>query len=101
MVHIMAWDNSDRRERLPDDWELRRSIVLRNASYQCEWYEDGKRCPNVATDCDHIIRGDDHSLANLQALCPYHHNRKSSREGNAARKAKYSPRIEPHPGYRD
>jgi 5-methylcytosine-specific restriction protein A len=73
--------------------------VLRDAGYQCEVVTNGIRCTNVARDVDHIIPGDDHSRANLRAICEDHHKPKSSREGNTARKAKYSKRIEPHPGY--
>jgi 5-methylcytosine-specific restriction protein A len=95
----MAWDGSTRRDRLPRNWNALRVKVLERAHYQCEYRDNGKRCINPATDCDHIIAGDNHSLDNLQALCPLHHGHKSSVEGNNARKKKYSRRIEPHPGY--
>jgi hypothetical protein len=37
-----------------------------------------------ATDVDHIVAGDDHEPSNLQALCRFHHARKSAREGASA-----------------
>ncbi|MFE0964073.1 MULTISPECIES: hypothetical protein [Streptomyces] len=53
---------------------------------------------------DHIIAGDDHREANLRALCGWHHQRKSSREGGEAMAAKRRQiadrfkRDEAHPG---
>jgi 5-methylcytosine-specific restriction protein A len=95
----MGWESSNRKRRLPRDWHRLRAIVLRNANHQCEVIEEGKRCPNNATDVDHIIAGDDHSIGNLRAICTQHHKVKSSHEGNAARKQKYSRKSELHPGY--
>ncbi len=81
-----GWVGSDRRERLPADWEERRLTVLRESGYRCEvTMRDGSRCRDKATDVDHREAGDDHSHGNLQAICTWHHRRKSSREGNAAR----------------
>ena len=67
---------------------------------------DGRRtkCLRPATDVDHIRAGDDHSEDNLRALCSWHHLKKSSAEGNAAKAAKRSQRqekfvrSEDHPG---
>lgn len=42
------------------------------------------RCPNVATDVDHIRPGSDHSEENLQSLCRGHHKAKTTREGHLA-----------------
>jgi 5-methylcytosine-specific restriction protein A len=47
--------------------------------------KNGSRCWDSAKDVDHIEHGDDHSLANLRGICEWHHKRKSSREGNAAK----------------
>lgn len=58
----------------------------------------------MATDVDHIRPGDDHSYANLRALCSWHHQKKSSSEGGEAkafaqrRIAKRFLRVEQHPG---
>lgn len=100
----MAWDSgrSARSLRLPDDWQVRRLRVLRRDGYRCQAHlEDSPGlCGAPARDVDHIDRGDNHDLTNLQALCPWHHNRKSSREGAAARKAKPTQKRAPeaHPG---
>jgi 5-methylcytosine-specific restriction protein A len=51
---------------------------------------DGVRCVEPGTDCDHIERGDDHSLSNLQWLCSWHHDKKTAREALEARR--YIPR---------
>ena len=81
-----GWANSDRKARLPDDWPLLRQIVIERAGGRCEIVKrNGKRCWDKGTDVDHKVAGDDHSLANLQLICPWHHQRKSSREGNAAK----------------
>jgi 5-methylcytosine-specific restriction protein A len=99
------WKSSDRRSRLPRDWSRIRARVFRRDGGQCVIpLEDGTRCPNAATDCDHIIPGDNHSLDNLQSLCASHHATKSAREGNAAMRAKMRAnknrfkREERHPG---
>lgn len=81
----MGWESSDRKSRLPRDWYHRRNKVLARDNYRCRArLQDGKRCPNEATDADHVRSGDNHSLSNLQALCGYHHGKKSSAEGIAA-----------------
>ncbi|MFF2123712.1 HNH endonuclease [Kitasatospora sp. NPDC058184] len=84
----MAWTNSNRLERLPRDWQTRRLSVLRRAGYQCEHirHDTEQRCTELATDVDHIQRGDDHELSNLQALCRWHHGKKSAEEGSTARR---------------
>lgn len=97
----MAWSTSNRRERLPADWHSRRARVLRRDSYRCQALDSlGAKCGEPATDVDHINPGDDHSYANLQALCRWHHARKSSAEGAAARRPRPTQRREPerHPG---
>ncbi len=65
----------------------------------------GKRCRDKATEVDHVVAGDDHSLANLRGICSWHHQRKSSREGaaaSAARQAAITAKLtrkpETHPG---
>lgn len=46
--------------------------------------EGGLACTNEATDIDHIIAGDDHSLSNLAPICSGHHKRKTHSESFAA-----------------
>lgn len=83
-----AWEGSTRRQRLPGNWELIKRRIKRRDGYRCTWVdEDGQRCTALATDVDHIVRGDDHSDANLRALCGPHHASKSGQEGNAARRS--------------
>ena len=97
----MAWDTSDRKSRLPDDWATRRVRVLRRDSYKCQARDSlGVQCGDPANQVDHVQPGDDHSLDNLQALCRWHHARKSSAEGAAARKPRPKQQRDPeaHPG---
>ena len=87
------WDTSDRRTRLPKDWPQRRQNVFKRDGYRCTWMdiEDGRKVRCEATDnleCDHIIRGDDHSLENLRTLCTFHHAIKTNIEGHEALAAK-------------
>ncbi len=100
----MPWEGSDRKARLPPDWEQRRRGALARCGGRCEFrFPNGGRCSRPATDVDHIIPGDDHSPENLQGLCGDHHARKSSREGNAARAAVVASKKRPperHPGER-
>lgn len=93
----MAWDKSDRRARLPQDWPTRRQRVLRRDGYRCKAIVDGRRCPNPARDVDHIQRGDDHRESNLQALCVGCHKAKTAAEATAAQPRRKRP-PEPHPG---
>lgn len=84
----MSWSSSDRRLRLPEDWSRRRLAVFARDDSRCQWrLSDGVVCGAVASDVDHIVRGDDHSLSNLRALCSAHHRLKSSAEGSAAARA--------------
>ena len=94
----MAWEGSDRSSRLPPGW--RTQIVpriLERDAHTCRLQLPG--CTGHATEVDHIRRGDDHSDANLQAACTWCHSKKSSAEGNAARRrwSNRRPR-ERHPG---
>ncbi|MFY1688164.1 HNH endonuclease [Plantactinospora sp. WMMB782] len=84
----MAWEGSNRRSRLPPDWETRRATVLKRDNYRCKVRVDGRRCNEPANEVDHIKRGDNHALSNLQAICNEHHKAKTSREGNEAKKQK-------------
>jgi 5-methylcytosine-specific restriction protein A len=82
----MPWSSSDRKSRLPSDWQSRRRIVLERCGYQCEHVRSsGRRCGSKATDVDHVQHGDDHSLSNLQGLCSWHHKQKTSRESQEAK----------------
>lgn len=102
----MVWQKgtSARSSRLPSNWQALRLSVLRRARYQCQHrdYPGAPICGARANQVDHIQRGDDHSLRNLQALCEPHHTAKSSREGVEARVSKgtTSRTPEQHPDER-
>ena len=94
------WSGSTRRYRLPPNWNILREQTKVRAGNQCEaTLNDGRRCPDQGTDCDHIVAGDNHELSNLQWLCRWHHNKKSAREGqkSSRRITEKHPR-EKHPG---
>jgi 5-methylcytosine-specific restriction protein A len=84
----MTWETSDRRGRLPDDWDARRRIVRRRAGGLCQADPPSPGCLIIGTECDHIVSGDDHRIANLQWLCGPCHAAKTSRDAHAARAAK-------------
>jgi 5-methylcytosine-specific restriction protein A len=100
------WSGSDRRSRLPDNWQALRRRVLRRDGSRCTARDltTGERCEEPATDVDHIVPGDDHRESNLRSLCGWHHRKKSSAEGGAAlaRKRRQNDkkfrRTEDHPG---
>lgn len=99
------WSDSTRKERLPDDWEQRRATVRDRAGGRCQaTMRDGTRCTEPGTDCDHIVRGDNHALSNLQWICRWHHNKKTAREARDARSFTRVPPArkprEQHPGLR-
>lgn len=87
-----GWAGSDRRARLPDDWNWRREQVKQRAGGRCEEKIPGRnggrfRCSATGTDCDHIVRGDNHDLSNLRWVCARHHSAKTAAEGNQAKAA--------------
>lgn len=103
---LMSWSTSTRKSRLPENWEALRLEVRDRAGGRCEYADANGRCPNIGNQCDHIIRGDDHSKANLQWLCTKHHAIKSSREGGSAKRRRFKRKSklsswnqEGHPGY--
>jgi 5-methylcytosine-specific restriction protein A len=98
---LPQWKGSNRKSRLPADWERLRRVVLKRCDGRCQWVEDNRRCRFPATDVDHIKPGDDHDLLNLQGLCGKPHLTKTARETNAARaeRKKLERRPEePQPG---
>lgn len=82
----MAWETSDRRERLPADWNQRVAQVKKRDGNQCTWrLPSGARCPRPGRDVDHRANDDNHDLRNLQLLCGTHHDRKTQREAWSGR----------------
>lgn len=60
---------------------------------------DGTRCVDVGKEVDHIERGDNHDLSNLQLLCKWHHGKKTAKEANQARPRQTEKRTpDAHPG---
>lgn len=102
-----GWQGSDRRSQLPPDWPAVVLRILKRDHHRCQWvrYDTDKRCLRHATDVDHILpysQGGTDVDANLQALCPYHHKKKSGREGGLAsgisRRAARDAAVPLHPG---
>ena len=58
----------------------------------------GGRCPEKATDVDHIIPGGPDTDENLTSLCGYHHRQKSSSEGGRRVHKKNGATQRKHPG---
>lgn len=77
----MAWETSTRKDRLPSNWLQLRKKVFETKGRICYIVEDGYPCTAEATEVDHVVAGDDHSLENLEPICNPHHRRKSSSEG--------------------
>ena len=95
-----GWAGSSRHERLPNNWKQLRAGVLDRDGHRCTRIEAGARCPQVATDVDHIDRANGDSPGNLASLCAWHHAQKTAAEGNQARtRQRRAP--EPHPGLTD
>lgn len=74
----MAWANSSRKTRLPDNWPAIRARILRRDRNTCT------KCGKPANQVDHIAAGDNHADWNLTSLCTPCHNAKSSAEGGRA-----------------
>lgn len=96
----MSWEGSTRRATLPPNWAAIRRIVLERDGERCvETMRNGRRCHDKANQVDHINDPNDHSIGNLRSLCQWHHARKSSQQGNAARTPLTMRRpAEKHPG---
>lgn len=76
------WAGSTRSQRLPPNWsKIRRRVIARDHG-RCQWPD----CGAPGTEVDHITRGDNHTLANLQLLCAPHHKTKTASEAADARR---------------
>lgn len=94
----MPWNTSDRLERLPSWWSTFTKDYLKH-NKTCKIQYDG--CQVEATEVDHIVPGDDHSIENLQPACERCHAKKSAKEGNDAKARMRRLRKRPearHPG---
>ncbi|MEV0608111.1 HNH endonuclease [Polymorphospora rubra] len=99
-----GWADSDRRTHLPANWPHIRQRILTRDGHRCTALDNGTRCDLTATDVHHIGDRDDHSDDNLTSLCAWHHKQETTKEGQAARRAKAAERLaerraaERHPG---
>ena len=95
-----GWQGSRRKAELPPDWaSVIRPRILARDGHQCTELDDGVRCTYRASDVDHIGDKHDHRDENLRALCDWHHKKRSSAQGNAARRRiPERRRPEKHPG---
>lgn len=93
----MAWESSDRRDRLPADWKQRVAAVWKRDGGRCTWKlpRSGERCPRKGADVDHIRNDDNHALSNLRLLCRRHHDLKTQGEAREGRRKKRQPRKRP------
>lgn len=96
-----------RTEPLPKGWARIRERILRRDGHACQWIRQDteERCGEPARHVDHVLnaaRGGGDTDANLQALCAYHHGKKTGAEGAAAAAAVAMPSRnrdpEKHPG---
>lgn len=90
---------SRRHAPLPPGWYRTRLRILKRDGYQCTHIREdstGGRCPEKATDVDHIDPNGGEGDENLRALCGYHHRIKSSGEGG--RRVHQSKTARKHPG---
>lgn len=92
-----GWQGSDRKSRLPSNWQTIRAKVLARDPI-C------KICNvRASSHCDHVkAKTDDHAEDRLQGVCATCHGLKSSAEGQAGKAANPPPgrKREPerHPG---
>jgi len=98
-----GWKGSNRHATLPADWDLLRAYILRRDRGRCQHIREdtGKPCNQPATHVDHIIpnsEGGTDGYNNLQALCAWHHQQKSGREGARGLRRKKVQPPQPHPG---
>lgn len=97
-----GWQGSTRKDTLPPDWPERRLRILARDRHSCRHvrYDTGAPCGRRANEVDHIDDRNDHRDENLQALCHWHHLRKSGRQGGLAAQAQRasSPPPRRHPG---
>lgn len=94
----MAWGKkSGRTHPLPSDWRRIRAAVLQRDGYRCTHIrgDNDQRCPDRATDVDHIGDDNNHTLDNLQSLCRFHHARKTSSETAKKHRKKQETPLHP------
>jgi 5-methylcytosine-specific restriction protein A len=103
-----GWVGSTRRQTLPTNWETEIvPRVLARDHHRCQHIREdtGRKCLRRARDVDHVIPyhlGGTDDAGNLEALCGWHHGKKSGREGGIAsgvsRRASRDAAKPLHPG---
>lgn len=93
---------SPKRRPGPGWQRLRVAILVRDGGRCTILADDSSRCPEPATEVDHIralADGGDDSPQNLRAVCGWHHRRLTAIVANA-HKPRYSKKRpeEKHPG---
>jgi 5-methylcytosine-specific restriction protein A len=106
-----GWVGSGRRQTLPVNWTTEIvPRILRRDHYRCQHIREDtqRKCGRRARDVDHIVNyasGGTDDDANLEALCAWHHGKKSGREGGIAsgvsRRASRDAAKPTHPGLLD
>jgi 5-methylcytosine-specific restriction protein A len=102
-----GWIGSNRKAELPRNWPQIVARILTRDLHRCQWIrvDTDSRCLAHANQVDHIEPGGPDEDWNLQALCAYHHGKKSGREGGIASgkaRAKKAAASKPlHPGLLD
>lgn len=97
----MPWSTSDRRSRLPANWESIRRQVKARARGLCQAATHVDACDGTGTDADHITPGDDHRIENLQWLSSPCHDAKTNHETAQRNKLNAQLKRRPvqqHPG---
>jgi 5-methylcytosine-specific restriction protein A len=102
-----GWVGSNRRSELPPDWPIICLRILLRDHHRCQHVREdtGRKCGRRASSVDHITphsQGGTDDDSNLQALCDWHHGRKTGIEGGTAsgvaRRAKRDASKPIHPG---
>jgi 5-methylcytosine-specific restriction enzyme A len=89
---------------LPGNWKTTRRRILDRDNHQCTAAINGQRCPNRATDVDHVVpahQGGTDDDDNLASLCDDCHKRKTGAEASRvwwAKAPRKTRKPEPHPG---
>lgn len=86
--------------RSSSSWHRQRARILKVAGRRCQHLlEGGARCPEWATEVDHIqplADGGADRLSNLQALCHRHHAEKTTVENTERSRAKREAVLKRH-----
>jgi 5-methylcytosine-specific restriction protein A len=105
-----GWVGSNLQATLPSDWGATTLRILNRDRHRCQHIREdtGRGCLKPAHEVDHISNhasGGTDDDSNLQALCSWHHGKKSGREGGTAsgrsRRAKRDAVKPLHPGLLD